>query len=198
MMVGVNGVGKTSTAAKLANMLKKEKKKILFAAADTFRSAAVEQLDHFSKILNIDMVHHQRYSDPGAVVYDSIEKAKAKGFDVIIIDTAGRMQTSYNLMGELKKISKVVEKNLGRKPDEILMVIDSTTGQNAKAQIDVFSGAIEITGVILTKIDSTAKGGIIMTIKNDFGIPIKFYTDGENIDDIKKFDPDRYIRLLFD
>lgn len=198
MLVGVNGVGKTSSAAKLAKMLKDSGKKIIFAAADTFRAAAVEQLTHFSKMLDIDIVYHQRYSDPGAVVYDSIQKAKAKGIDNIIIDTAGRMQTSYNLMGELKKINKVIEKNLGKKPDEILMIIDATTGQNAKSQIEIFNQSIDITGIILTKIDSMAKGGMILTIKNDYGIPIKLYTHGEKIGDIKRFDPRRYVDQLFD
>jgi fused signal recognition particle receptor len=197
MMVGVNGVGKTSASAKLANMLKKEGRSVLFAAADTFRSAAVEQLSHFADMLGIELIHHQRYSDPGAVVYDSIQKAKAKDLDTIIIDTAGRIQTSYNLMGELKKINKVVEKNIGRKTDEILMVLDSNTGQNARSQVEIFNEAIELTGIVLTKIDSTAKGGIVLTIKNDYNIPVKFFTHGEDIEDIKIFDPDYYVKMLF-
>jgi fused signal recognition particle receptor len=189
MIIGVNGVGKTSAIAKMANMFKGQGKNVMLAAADTYRSAAVEQLDHFAGILGIDMVSHQRNADPGAVVYDCLESAVARGADIVIIDTAGRMQTSYNLMQELKKIKKVILKRLGRGPDETLLVIDSTTGQNARNQAEIFSEAMDVTGIILTKTDGTSKGGIVLTIKNDLGIPVKMVTKGEKLDDIEYFDP---------
>lgn len=189
MIVGVNGVGKTSAIAKLANMFKSQGKKVMLAAADTYRSAAVEQLGHFADMLGIDMVNHQRNADPGAVVYDTLESALAKKADIVIIDTAGRMQTSYNLMQELKKIKNVVNKRLGRMPDEVLLAIDSTTGQNARSQAEILSGAMDVSGIILTKTDGTSKGGIVLTIKNDLGIPVKVITKGEKIGDIEFFDP---------
>jgi len=197
MFVGVNGVGKTTTIAKIANLFQKMGNKILISAADTYRAAAVEQIDYFAKNLGLDIVYHQRHSDPGAVVYDSLEKALAKKIDIVLIDTAGRMQTSYNLMEELKKIRKVIFKKLNRDVDEILMVLDSTTGQNAKFQIKVFHEALKITGIILTKVDSSSKGGIILTIKNDLNIPIKFLTNGEKIDRICCFDPEEFTEMIF-
>jgi fused signal recognition particle receptor len=197
MMVGVNGVGKTSTIAKIANLYKNQNKSILLTAADTYRAAAFEQIDHYAKLLNIEIVHHQRYSDPGAVVYDSIEKAIAKKIDLVLIDTAGRMHTSYNLMEELKKIKKVIYKKLYREADEILMVIDSTTGQNAKIQTATFNEALDLTGIVLTKTDGTSKGGIILTIKNELNIPIKFITSGEKINNIDFFNPVKFTEMLF-
>jgi fused signal recognition particle receptor len=197
MMVGVNGVGKTSTIAKIANLFKNQSKSILITAADTYRAAAFEQIDHYAKLLNIEIVHHQRYSDPGAVVYDSIEKAIAKKIDLVLIDTAGRMHTSYNLMEELKKIKKVIYKKLYREADEILMVLDSTTGQNAKIQTATFNEALGLTGIVLTKTDGTSKGGIILTIKNELNIPIKFITSGEKINNIDFFDPVKFTEMLF-
>lgn len=197
MMVGVNGVGKTSTIAKIANLFKNQSKSILLAAADTYRAAAFEQIDHYAKLLNIEIVHHQRYSDPGAVVYDSIEKAIAKKIDLVLIDTAGRMHTSYNLMEELKKIKKVIYKKLSREADEILMVIDSTTGQNAKIQTAIFNEAVGLTGIVLTKTDGTSRGGIILTIKNELNIPIKFITSGEKINNIDFFNPVKFTEMLF-
>ncbi|GEM_PF-1351956 len=196
MMVGVNGVGKTSTIAKLANYFKKLNKSVLLTAADTFRAAAFEQLDHYAKTLNLPIVHHQRYSDPGAVVYDSIEKALAKKIELILIDTAGRMHTDYNLMEELKKIKKVIFKKQNKDPDEILMVIDSTTGQNAKNQVKIFNEALGLTGLILSKTDGTAKGGVIITLKYEFGIPIKFITYGEQLDNIEIFKPEKFSERL--
>ncbi len=197
MIVGVNGTGKTSSIAKIANMYKKQGKRIIIAAADTFRAAAAEQLGHFAEKLGVDMVSHQRNSDPGAVVYDSIEKAVARRADIVIIDTAGRMQTSYNLMEELKKIKMVVRKKLGRDPDEILLTIDSTTGQNAKNQAEKFAESVDVTGIILTKIDSTSRGGIIITIKNDLGIPVRIITDGEKLDNIYYFDAESFVDKMF-
>jgi len=197
LVVGVNGVGKTSAIAKMASMYKKQGKKIILAAADTYRSAAVEQLTHFADILDIDIVNHQRNADPGAVVYDSLEKAIAKNADMVIIDTAGRMQTSYNLMEELKKIKRVVSKRLGRDPDEVLLAIDSTTGQNARSQAEIFSEAMDISGIILTKTDGTSRGGIVLTIKNDLGIPVKIITNGEKLENIYNFDPVKFTDMMF-
>lgn len=197
MLVGVNGVGKTSTTAKLANYFKKKGKTVLLTAADTYRAAAYEQINHFAELLNIPIVHHQRHSDPGAVVFDSIEKAIAKEIDVILIDTAGRMHTAYNLMEELKKIKKVVQKKIGRKPDEILMVIDTTTGQNSTNQAKIFHEALDLTGFILTKTDGTSKGGSIISIKNDTGVPVKFITFGEKLENIETFDPVKFSDMMF-
>ncbi|MCJ7472039.1 MAG: signal recognition particle-docking protein FtsY [Actinobacteria bacterium] len=197
LVVGVNGVGKTSAVAKMASMYKKQGKKIILAAADTYRSAAVEQLAHFADMLDIDIVNHQRNADPGAVVYDSLEKAIAKNADMVIIDTAGRMQTSYNLMEELKKIKRVVSKRLGRGPDEVLLAIDSTTGQNASSQAEIFSEAMDISGIILTKTDGTSRGGIVLTIKNDLGVPVKIVTNGEKLESIYYFDPVKFTDMIF-
>jgi fused signal recognition particle receptor len=197
LVVGVNGVGKTSAIAKMASMYKKQGKKIILAAADTYRSAAVEQLTHFADMLDIDIVNHQRNADPGAVVYDSLEKAIAKKADMVIIDTAGRMQTSYNLMEELKKIKRVVSKRLGRDPDEVLLAIDSTTGQNARSQAEIFSEAMDISGIILTKTDGTSRGGIVLTIKNDLGVSVKIVTNGEKLENIYYFDPVKFTDMIF-
>ncbi len=197
MLVGVNGVGKTSTVAKIAAFFQNDGKNVLLAAADTFRAAAYEQLDHFAEKLNLPIVHHQRGSDPGAVVYDSIEKAVAKKIDIVLIDTAGRMHTAYNLMEELKKIKKVINKKIGRDPDEILMVIDATTGQNAKHQAAIFNEAVGLSGVILTKTDGTSKGGIVLTVKNELNIPVKFLTFGEKIGNIEVFNAEKFTDLLF-
>jgi len=197
LIVGVNGVGKTTSIAKLANMFKKNGKKVLISAADTYRSAAVEQIQYYAEILGMDMVYHQKFSDPGAVVYDSVEKAKARGTDLVIIDTAGRMHTSHNLMEELKKIKKVICRRIDREVDEILLVVDSTTGQNARNQAELFNNSLNLTGIILTKTDSTSKGGIVITIKNDLNIPIKLITNGEKLEDICYFDPVRFTELIF-
>ncbi len=197
LIVGVNGVGKTTAIAKLANMFKKNGKKVLISAADTYRSAAVEQIQYYAEKLGMDMVYHQKFSDPGAVVYDSVEKAKARGTDLVIIDTAGRMQTSYNLMEELKKIKKVICRRIDREVDEILLVVDSTTGQNARNQAELFNNSLNLTGIILTKTDSTSKGGIVITIKNDLNIPIKLVTNGEKLEDMCYFDPVRFTELIF-
>lgn len=196
LVVGVNGVGKTTTIAKMANMFKNEGKKILLSAADTYRSAAVEQIQYYAQKLGLEIVYSKRFSDPGAVVYDSIEKAKARGIYLVIIDTAGRMHTSYNLMEELKKIKKVINKKIGREPDETLIVIDSTTGQNAKLQTEVFNNSLKLTGIILTKTDSTSKGGIVLTIKNDLNIPIKMVGNGEKLGDLYYFDPVKFSEML--
>lgn len=198
LVIGVNGVGKTSSIAKLAYLLQKEGSHIMIAAADTFRAAAIEQIQFFGEKLGIEVIHHQRNSDPGAVVYDSIDSAVAKNIDIVIIDTAGRMQTSSNLIDELKKIQRIINRKIGRDPDEVLLVIDSNTGQNAKSQAEIFHKALNITGIILTKVDSTSRGGIVLTIKNDLSIPVKFITYGEKIEDISYFDPEKFVDLLID
>lgn len=197
MLVGVNGVGKTSTIAKLAAFFQNDGKNVLLAAADTFRAAAYEQINHFAEQLNIPIVHHQRGSDPGAVVYDSLEKAAARNIDIVLIDTAGRMHTAYNLMEELKKLKKVINKKTGRDPDEILMVIDATTGQNAKHQVAIFNEAVGLSGVILTKTDGTSKGGMVLTVKNELKIPVKFMTFGEKLGNIEVFNAEKFTDLLF-
>jgi fused signal recognition particle receptor len=196
LITGVNGVGKTSSIAKLANLLAKKGHKIIISAADTFRAAAIEQIQYFGEKMGIEVVHHQRFSDPGAVVFDSLDKAIAKEADIVLIDTASRMQTSSNLMDELKKIKRVIEKKIGREPDETLLVIDSNVGQNAKSQAEIFNDSIGVTGIILTKIDSTSKGGIVITIKNDLKIPVKLVTYGEKIDDIDYFNPIEFVNEL--
>jgi fused signal recognition particle receptor len=198
LVAGVNGVGKTSSIAKMAWLFKKEGKSVLIAAADTFRAAAIEQIQFFGEKLGIDVIHHQRNSDPGAVVYDSLDSAFAKKIDIVIIDTAGRMQTSANLIDELRKIKRIISKKTGNDPDEALLVIDSNTGQNAKSQAEIFHKALNVTGIVLTKADSTSRGGIVLTIKNDLGIPIKFITFGEKIEDISYFDTDKFADLLID
>jgi fused signal recognition particle receptor len=197
LIVGVNGSGKTTTAAKIANLFKDSGKKVLLAAADTYRAAATEQLQHYADKLGIDIVCHQKFSDPGAVVYDSIEKSKAKGIDLVVIDTAGRMQTSSNLMDELGKIKKVINGRINREVDEILLVVDSTTGQNAKSQAQIFNGSLGLSGIILTKLDSTSKGGIVLTIKNDLDIPVRMICHGEKLKDIYYFDPAKFADSLF-
>jgi fused signal recognition particle receptor len=196
MLVGINGVGKTSALAKLAHMLSTQGLKVLIAAADTYRAAAAEQIQSYAKEMHIEVVRHQRDSDPGAVVYDSIEKARARDMDLVLVDTAGRMQTSYNLMEELKKIKRVISKKMEREPDEVLMVIDSTTGQNALQQAEVFNNALGVSGIVLTKTDGTSKGGIILSLKNSLGIPIKLVTFGERLKDISYFNPKEFSDIL--
>ena len=198
LVAGVNGVGKTSSIAKMAWLFKKEGKSVLIAAADTFRAAAIEQIQFFGEKLEIEVIHHQRNSDPGAVVFDTIDSAFAKKTDIVIIDTAGRMQTSSNLIDELKKIKRIISKKTGNDPDEALLVIDSNIGQNAKSQTEIFHKALDLTGIILTKADSTSRGGIVLTIKNDLGIPIKFITYGEKIDDISYFNPEQFADMLIE
>ncbi len=197
LLTGVNGVGKTSTIAKLAKLFKDSGKEVLLTAADTYRAAAFEQIDHFAQTLGLPIVHHQRYSDPGAVVFDSIEKAFAKKIDIVLIDTAGRMHTAYNLMEELKKIKKVIIKKINREPDETLIVLDSTTGQNAKQQATIFNEAVQPSGIVLTKTDGTSKGGIILTIASELKIPVKFITFGEKLENIAVFDPEKFTDILF-
>ncbi|MGB9668217.1 MAG: signal recognition particle-docking protein FtsY [Thermosulfidibacteraceae bacterium] len=198
LVVGVNGTGKTTTIAKLGYLLKKQNLEVLFSAGDTFRAAAIEQLEAWGNRIGITTIKQKQGSDPGGVVYDSINIAISKNYDVVIIDTAGRLHTKENLMEELKKIRRVIEKLTNREPDEILLVLDALTGHNAINQAKYFKEAINITGIILTKLDSTAKGGIIVSIADKFDIPIKFIGTGEKIEDLEPFDAHKFVDALFD
>ncbi|MFH0926860.1 MAG: signal recognition particle-docking protein FtsY [bacterium] len=197
MMLGVNGVGKTTTIAKLANVFKEKDKKLLLAAGDTFRAAAIEQLLVWGERLGVDIVRHKHGADPSAVVFDAVEAAKARSVDILLIDTAGRQYTKTNLMEELKKMERVITKTIGNMPYERLLVIDSTTGQNSIQQVEQFNNAIEVTGIIITKLDGTAKGGSIISIADKFNIPIKMLAMGEGLEDIYDFDPEEFTDALF-
>ena len=197
MVVGVNGVGKTTTIGKLAAKYTAAGNKVLIAAADTFRAAAVEQLTIWAERAGAEIVKHRDNADPAAVAYDAIEAALARDIDVVIVDTAGRLHTKTNLMEELKKIKRSVSKKLPAAPHEILLVLDATTGQNALSQAGLFNEAIGITGIALTKLDGTAKGGIVISICNTLGLPLKYIGIGESIDDLQEFDPVSFVNALF-
>ena len=197
LVIGVNGVGKTTTIGKLANDMKNNGKKVLISAADTFRAAAVEQLEVWCNRVNCDIIKNNEGTDPAAVVFDSISAAKARGSDVIICDTAGRLQNKKNLMDELSKIGRVIQRELPDEDKEYLLVLDASTGQNAVHQALEFKKAIGITGIVLTKLDGTAKGGIVIAIKDQLGIPIKYVGVGEGIDDLRKFDAKSFVDAMF-
>jgi fused signal recognition particle receptor len=197
MVAGVNGSGKTTSIAKLAKKLKDQGKKVLVAACDTFRAAAVEQLTIWSERIGCEIVKSQQGADPAAVAHDACDKAKAKGFDVVIVDTAGRLHTQSHLMRELEKIHRVVSKAMDGAPHEVLMVLDATNGQNAIAQAENFKKTVHCTGIILAKLDGTAKGGAIFGIKRKLALPVKFVGVGEKLDDLEPFDPDSYVEALF-
>ena len=196
MMVGVNGAGKTTTIGKLASRYAAEGKKVLLAAADTFRAAAADQLSIWAQRANADIVKHRDNADPAAVAYDGIEAALARGVDVVIVDTAGRLQTKVNLMEQLKKIKRSIDKALPGAPHEVMLVLDATTGQNAVSQARLFDEGIGVTGIILAKLDGTAKGGIVISICHTLKIPIRYIGIGESIDDLQAFDPERFIDAL--
>ena len=198
LVVGVNGTGKTTSIGKLAWMLSDNSKKTLLAAADTFRAAASEQLTEWAKKAHVDLVTHSSGADPGAVVYDAIHASKKRGIDVLICDTAGRLHTKSNLMDELKKIRKVINKEAPDSIVETLLVIDASSGQNSMVQAKVFDECVSIDGIILTKLDGTAKGGIIISICNELNIPVKYIGIGEKADDLKPFDAKSFIEALFD
>lgn len=198
LMIGVNGVGKTTTIGKLALRLKGQNRKVILGAADTFRAAAIEQLQVWADRADVDLIKHAEGSDPAAVVYDTIQAGKARGADVIIIDTAGRLHNKKNLMDELNKISRVIERELPDASKEILLVLDATTGQNAVNQAKDFKEAAGITGIVLTKLDGTAKGGVVLAINNELDVPVKFVGVGESIDDLQPFDADAFAAGLFD
>jgi fused signal recognition particle receptor len=197
MIVGVNGSGKTTTIAKLAHRLRGEEKKVLVAACDTFRAAAVEQLTVWCQRIGCEIVKNAQGSDPASVAHDACEKAKARGFDVVIVDTAGRLHTQAHLMRELEKIHKVVTRQISGAPHETLMVLDATTGQNAVTQAEMFSKSVKCSGIVLTKLDGTAKGGAIFAIKQKVGLPVKYVGVGEGVEDLEPFDPDAYVEALF-
>jgi fused signal recognition particle receptor len=198
VFIGVNGAGKTTSIAKLANQLKKEGKSVLVAAADTFRAAAIEQLEIWAQRANAQIVKSQPGADAAAVVFDAINAAKARGIDYVLADTAGRQHTKENLMNELKKVIKVSEKALGRPPDEVLLVLDGNTGQNAIRQAEEFSKTAGVTGAIITKLDGTSKGGAILSVKEELDIPIKFVGMGEKLEDLKPFKPEDFAKELID
>jgi len=197
MVVGVNGVGKTTTIGKLAAGYSSAGKKVLIAAADTFRAAATEQLAVWAERAGADIVKHKDGADPAAVAYDGIEAAAARDADVVLIDTAGRLHTKVNLMEELKKIKRSVSKKLPEAPHEILLVLDATTGQNALSQAQLFDEALGVSGIALTKLDGTAKGGIVISIYNTMNIPLQYIGVGEKIDDLQPFDPQEFVKALF-
>jgi len=196
MVVGVNGVGKTTTIGKLAAKYSAKNKKVLLAASDTFRAAAVEQLEIWAGRSNADIVKHRDKSDPAAVAYDSVEAAIARDVDVVIVDTAGRLQTKVNLMEELKKIKRSIGKRIPSAPHETLLVLDATTGQNAVSQAKLFNESTDITGIVLTKLDGTAKGGIVLSICDTLNVPIRYIGIGEGINDLQKFDPKLFVDAL--
>jgi fused signal recognition particle receptor len=193
LFVGVNGVGKTTSIAKVGHMLQRQGKRVLLAAGDTFRAAAIDQLQIWAERLGCDIVKHKEGADPSAVVFDAIQAARARGIDFVLADTAGRQHTHARLMEELKKVYRVSEKALERPPDEVLLVLDAVAGQNAIRQAEEFARALPVTGIILTKLDSTSRGGAILTIRKELGIPIKLVGLGEKADQIAPFDPDAFV-----
>jgi fused signal recognition particle receptor len=197
LVIGVNGSGKTTSIAKMAYRLTRENHHVILAAADTFRAAAIDQLKVWGERVGVPVISQNPGSDPGAVVYDAIQAASTRGSDVLIVDTAGRLHTKYNLMEELKKISKVIQKLLPDGPHELLMVIDATTGQNALLQARKFAEDIGLTGVVITKLDSTAKGGFAFAVADDLGVPIKFIGTGEKVENFAPFDPESFVAALF-
>jgi fused signal recognition particle receptor len=198
MVVGVNGVGKTTTIAKLAKLFRERDRSVLVAAADTFRAAASEQLDIWAQRAEVAIIRTQQGADPAAVAFDAVQSAKSRNTDVVIVDTAGRLHTKSNLMDELKKISRVMSRVIADAPHEVLLVIDATTGQNGLRQAEVFSQAVGVTGLVVTKLDGTAKGGIIFSIQEKLKIPVRFIGVGEGLDDLQPFDPKQFVEALFD
>ena len=198
MIAGVNGSGKTTSIAKLANRLKADGKKVLVAACDTFRAAAVNQLAVWCERIGVDIVKQQQGSDPAAVAHDACEKAKARAYDVLIVDTAGRLHTQTHLMRELEKIHRVVAKQIPESPHEVLLVLDASNGQNAVIQAEQFTKTVKCTGIILTKLDGTAKGGAVFAIKTKVGLPVKYVGTGEGMDDMDAFNPDEFVAALFE
>ena len=198
LVVGVNGVGKTTTIGKLANILRSNGKKVLLAAADTFRAAAAEQLEIWANRAGVDIVRHNEGADPAAVVYDAIQAAKSRDRDVLICDTAGRLHNKKNLMNELEKIKRVIDREMPEAHREVLLILDATTGQNAISQASMFKDTVGITGIVLTKLDGTAKGGVVIAIKSQLDIPIYYIGVGEKMDDLQPFDPQAFAEGLFE
>ena len=196
LVVGVNGSGKTTSIAKLADVLKKEGRNVILAAADTFRAAAIDQLKKQGERVGVDVVAHQHGADPGAVVFDALQAAKSRHVDTVIIDTAGRLHTKFNLMEELKKIKRVAAKLDDTAPHEVILVMDATTGQNGLTQARYFTEAVDVTGIFLTKLDGTAKGGIVLAICDELAIPIQFIGIGENLEDMASFNAEAFVEAL--
>jgi fused signal recognition particle receptor len=197
LVIGVNGVGKTTTIGKLAGQYKKEGKRVVLAAADTFRAAAIEQLTEWANRAGVDIIAGQEGSDPAAVIYDAIAAAKSRKADILICDTAGRLHNKKNLMEELKKINRIIEREYPEAYRESLIVLDGTTGQNALVQARQFKESADITGIVLTKLDGTAKGGIAIAIQSELGVPVKYIGIGEKLEDLQKFDTDAFVDALF-
>lgn len=197
LMVGVNGVGKTTTIGKLANRYKSEGKKVLLAAGDTFRAAAIEQLEVWANRSNVDIIKHQEGADPGAVIFDAVKAAKARKVDLLICDTAGRLHNKANLMNELGKVFKIVDREFPEAKKEVLLVVDATTGQNAVAQAKTFKEVADITGIVLTKLDGTAKGGVVLAVKSEVDVPVKLIGVGEKVEDLQDFDAKAFSDALF-
>ncbi|WP_206460792.1 signal recognition particle-docking protein FtsY [Anaerovorax sp. IOR16] len=198
LMIGVNGVGKTTSIAKMTYKFQKQGKSVLIAAADTFRAAASEQLEVWGDRLGVNIIKHQEGADPSAVIFDAIQSAKAKNIDVLICDTAGRLQTKKNLMTELEKMYKVIEREYPQAKRETLLVLDAATGKNAVSQAKEFGQIADITGIVLTKLDGTAKGGIVITISDEYNMPVKYIGVGEGMEDLKEFDPKEFAESLFE
>lgn len=197
LMVGVNGVGKTTTIGKLAHKYTQEGKQVLLAAGDTFRAGAIDQLEVWGDRVGVDVIKQSEGSDPAAVMFDAIQAARSRGVDILLCDTAGRLQNKVNLMKELEKVKRVIEREVPGAPHEVLLVLDATTGQNALVQAKTFKEATDVTGIVLTKLDGTAKGGIVLAIRHELNIPVKFVGLGEKMDDLQKFDPEQYVYGLF-
>lgn len=197
LFVGVNGVGKTTSIGKLAYKLKQEGKKVVMAAGDTFRAGAIEQLQVWGERTGVEVIRHNAGSDPAAVIYDGIKAAQARGADVLLCDTAGRLQNKVNLMNELNKVHRVIEREVPGAPHEVLLVLDATTGQNALAQAKTFQETANVSGIVLSKLDGTAKGGIVLAIRNEMKIPVKFVGLGEQMEDLQEFDPNAFVYGLF-
>ena len=197
LFVGVNGVGKTTTIGKLAHRYQKEGKKVLLAAGDTFRAGAIEQLAEWAKRVNVDIVTKPEKSDPAAVVYDAVVKAKKEDYDILLVDTAGRLQNKVNLMKELDKIKRVITREIPEAPQEVLLALDATTGQNALTQAKQFKEVTDVSGIVLTKLDGTARGGIVLAIRNELHLPVKLVGLGEKMDDLRDFSPEEFVYGLF-
>ncbi|WP_223633280.1 signal recognition particle-docking protein FtsY [Planococcus sp. 4-30] len=197
LMVGVNGVGKTTTIGKMAHRFKSEGKTVMLAAGDTFRAGAIEQLDVWGQRVGVDVIKQSEGSDPAAVMYDAVRSAKSRGVDVLICDTAGRLQNKVNLMNELQKVHRVISREIPGAPHEVLLALDATTGQNAMIQAQMFKEVTDVTGIVLTKLDGTAKGGIVLAIRNKLKIPVKYVGLGEKLDDLQPFDAQKYVYGLF-
>ncbi|WP_298828517.1 signal recognition particle-docking protein FtsY [uncultured Planococcus sp.] len=197
LMVGVNGVGKTTTIGKMAHRFKSEGKTVMLAAGDTFRAGAIEQLDVWGQRVGVDVIKQSEGSDPAAVMYDAVRSAKSRGVDVLICDTAGRLQNKVNLMNELQKVHRVISREIPGAPHEVLLALDATTGQNAMIQAQTFKEVTDVTGIVLTKLDGTAKGGIVLAIRNKLKIPVKYVGLGEKLDDLQPFDAQKYVYGLF-